>query len=200
MEILPWVLTAGWASGINAYLVVLMLGLVERFQPLIQIPDVLARTDVLVAAGLLFLLEAFADKIPYLDSVWDTVHTVVRPAVAAALAAMIAGDSSTMVQALMATTGGVTALGSHSVKAGLRAAVNTSPEPVSNVAVSVGEDVTVAGVMSLALIAPWVAAGLALLLLAVGLLLVIALFRRIRAWRRARRHGSFPRFSGAPGE
>ena len=200
MEILPWVLTAGWASGINAYLVVLMLGLVERFQPLIQIPDVLARTDVLVAAGLLFLLEAFADKIPYLDSVWDTVHTVVRPAVAAALAAMIAGDSSTMVQALMATTGGVTALGSHSVKAGLRAAVNTSPEPVSNVAVSVGEDVTVAGVMSLALIAPWVAAGLALLLLAVGLLLVIALFRRIRAWRRARRLCSFPRFSGAAGE
>lgn len=187
MEILPWVLTAGWASGVNAYLVVLILGLVERFQPLAQVPDVLARTDVLVIAGVLFLLETFADKIPYVDSVWDSVHTVIRPAVAAAIGALIAGDSPGMVQALMATTGGLTALGSHTVKAGLRAAVNTSPEPASNIAVSVGEDVTVAGVMSLAFLAPWLAAAAAMLLLLVGVVIVVALLRRIRAWRRARR-------------
>jgi hypothetical protein len=187
VDIIPWVFTTGWASGINAYLVVVLLGGVERFHPLTQIPDVLARTDVLVVAGVLFLLEMFADKIPYVDSVWDSVHTVVRPAVGTALAYLIAGDASSMEQALAATTGGVTALASHAVTAGLRAAANTTPEPASNIVLSVGEDVTAASVVSLAIIAPYVAAGIAALLLFVGLSIVIVLFRRIMRWRRNRR-------------
>lgn len=192
MELLPWVFTTGWASGINAYLVVLVLGLADRFAALDQVPDALARTDVLVAAGVLFCVDVVADKIPYVDSVWDAVHTAVRPTVAAVLGALIAGDATTLEQALAATTGGVTALTSHAVKAGLRAAVNTSPEPASNVTVSVAEDVAVASVVSLAVVAPWVAATVAAVLLLAGVVLVLLLLSRIRAWRRRRRERAAP--------
>ncbi len=187
MELLPWVFTSGWASGINAYLVVLILGGADRVFELAQIPDALQRTDVLVIAGVLFLVDVVADKVPYVDSTWDAVHTVIRPAVGAALGALIAGDASSFEQAVAATAGGATALASHAVKAGLRAAVNTSPEPASNVAVSVGEDAAVASVISLAIVAPWIAAGIAAILLFVGMTVVIVLMRRILAWRRDRR-------------
>lgn len=187
MELLPWVFTSGWASGINAYLVVLILGGVDRFLALEQIPDALARTDVLVVAGVLFVIDLVADKVPYVDSTWDAVHTVIRPAIGAAICALLAGEASDLEQAVAATAGGVTALASHAVKAGLRAAVNTSPEPASNVAVSAGEDVAVAGVVSLAVIAPWIAAGIAAVLLFVGMTVVIVLMRKILSWRRERR-------------
>lgn len=187
MELLPWVFTTGWASGINAYLVVLILGLVDRFATLSQIPDALARTDVLVAAGVLFLVDAVADKVPYVDSTWDAVHTAIRPTIGAVLGLLLAGDASSLEQALAATAGGVTALASHAVKAGLRAAVNTSPEPASNVAVSVAEDVGVASVISLAVVAPWLAAGIAAVLLVTGVTVVLLLLSRIRAYRRRRR-------------
>ncbi len=187
MELLPWVFTSGWASGINAYLVVLILGGADRFFQLAQIPDALARTDVLVVALVLFLVDAVADKVPYLDSTWDAIHTAIRPAIGAALGALIAGDAGNLEQAVAATAGGVTALASHAVKAGLRAAVNTSPEPASNVVVSTSEDVAVASVVSLAIFAPWVAAGIAAVLLFVGMTVVIVLMRHILAWRRSRR-------------
>jgi hypothetical protein len=187
VELLPWVFTTGWASGINGYLVVLMLGLVERFAHLDHIPDSLARTDVLVAAAVLFAVDALADKVPLVDSFWDAVHTAIRPAIGAALGALIAGDATDVQQALAATAGGVTALASHAVKAGLRAAVNTSPEPASNITVSVAEDVGVASVISLVLVAPWVAAGIAATLLVLGVVIVVLLLSRIRAWRRRRR-------------
>lgn len=193
MELLPWVFTTGWASGINGYLVVLVLGLAERFLTLAQVPDALARTDVLVAAAVLFLVDAVADKVPYLDSTWDAVHTAIRPTIGAVLGALLAGDVSSLEQGLAATAGGVTALASHAVKAGLRAAVNTSPEPASNVAVSIAEDVGVASVVSLAVIAPWLAAGVAAVLLVTGIVLVILLLSRIRGWRRRRReHRAVP--------
>ena len=195
MELLPWVFTSGWASGINAYLVVLILGGADRVFELTQIPDALQRTDVLVVAGVLFLVDVVADKVPYVDSTWDAVHTVIRPAVGAALGALIAGDASSFEQAVAATAGGATALASHAVKAGLRAAVNTSPEPASNVAVSVGEDAAVASVISLAIVAPWVAAGIAAILLFVGMTVVIVLMRRILAWRRDRRERTSSRES-----
>lgn len=187
MELLPWVFTTGWASGINAYLVVLILGLVDRFAALAQIPDVLARTDVVAAAAVVFVVDTVADKIPYVDSVWDAVHTAIRPTVGAVLGALLAGDASTLEQGLAATAGGVTALASHAVKAGLRAAVNTSPEPASNITVSVAEDLGVASVVSLAVVAPWLAAGIAAVLLVTGVVLVLLLLSRIRAWRRRRR-------------
>ncbi len=182
-----WVLTSGWASGVNGYLVVLLLGLAERLVGLEQIPDVLARTDVLLVAGALFAVDAVADKIPYVDSTWDVVHTAVRPTIGAGLGALLAGDAGSLEQVLAATAGGLTALASHAVKAGLRAAVNTSPEPASNVAVSTAEDVAVAGVVSLAILAPWVAAGVAAVLLVAGALLVALVWSRVRTLRRRRR-------------
>ncbi|HZI96788.1 MAG TPA: DUF4126 domain-containing protein [Actinomycetales bacterium] len=187
MEVLPWVFTSGWASGINSYLVVVMLGLLDKVLAIDAVPDVLQRTDVLVVAGALFVVDFVADKIPYLDSTWDAVHTAIRPTVGAVLGALIAGDASSVEQALAATAGGVTALVSHGVKAGLRAAVNTSPEPASNVGVSLAEDVGVAGVISVAVVAPWVAAGIAAVLLVIGVVVVMLLLRRIRRWRRERR-------------
>ena len=77
-ELIPMAFTTGWGSGINAYAVVLVLGLADKVFHLSQIPNALARTDVLVGAGILFVLEMFADKIPYIDSAWDSVHTVVK--------------------------------------------------------------------------------------------------------------------------
>src|SRR5690242_21451425 len=84
-ELIPLAFTTGWGSGINAYAVVLVLGLADRIWGFGQIPDALARTDVLVGAAVLFVIEMLADKIPYVDSVWDSVHTVVRPAVGATI-------------------------------------------------------------------------------------------------------------------
>ena len=183
-ELLPWVFTTGWASGINAYLVVLMLGIAQRFFEVSQVPAVLGRTDVMIAAAVLFLLEMFADKIPYLDSAWDTIHTVIRPMVGATLGYLIGHEFSSLEAAFSAATGGFTALAAHLVKAGTRAAVNTSPEPVSNVLVSTGEDVTVAGVVALAFLNPWLAAAIAAVILIGGAFLVMFVFRKLKRLRR----------------
>jgi hypothetical protein len=189
MEVLPWVFSSGWASGINGYAVVLILGLLGRLGGVDDVPTALQRTDVLVAAAVLFAIDLVADKVPYLDSTWDAVHTAIRPTIGAVLAALLAGDAGGLVQVTAAVTGGASALASHLVKAGLRAAVNTSPEPASNVIVSAAEDVTVASVVSLSVIAPWVAAGIAAVLLTVGIALVLLLLSRIRRFRRERRAG-----------
>jgi hypothetical protein len=183
MEVLAWAFSTGWASGISGYSVVLILGIAGRVFGVEGVPPGLERTDVLVAAAILFVVELVADKIPYVDSIWDAVHTVVRPAIGATLAALIAGESGSLGQIAAATTGGLTALASHAVKAGIRAAVNTSPEPASNIAVSAAEDVTVAGVVSLSLLYPIAAAVIAGVLLVAGATLVVLLLRRIRRFR-----------------
>lgn len=180
IEALPWVITSGWASGINAYAVVLIMGVAERFFSLAEVPDALGRTDVLIVAGILFVLEMFADKIPYVDSAWDTVHTVIRPLVGATLGYLIGNSSADLNTALLAATGGISALLSHLVKAGIRTGVNASPEPVSNVVVSTTEDVAVAGVVTLAFLNPWLAAALALSFLVAGVALVVFLLKRVR--------------------
>jgi len=182
-EVLPWVFTSGWASGINAYAVVLIMGLAERIFHVTGIPDALARTDVLIGAGVLFLIEMVADKIPYLDSTWDSIHTVVRPAVGATLGYLFGHENSDLNAAFMAATGGFAALASHLVKAGTRAAVNTSPEPASNIVVSTAEDVTVAAVMTTAFASPWLAAGIAGLLLVIGAVVVVFLLKRVRRFK-----------------
>lgn len=187
MEALPWVFSSGWASGINSYAVVLIMGLAGRFLGVEDVPAALTRTDVLVAAALLFVVDTVADKIPYLDSGWDVVHTAIRPTVGAVLGVLIAGDATTLEQAVLGVTGGTSALVSHLVKAGLRAVVNTSPEPASNIAVSTAEDLTVAGVVSVSLLNPWLAAAVAGVLLLVGVTLVLLLLGRIRRYRRERR-------------
>jgi hypothetical protein len=182
-ELVPWVFTTGWASGINAYATVLVLGLLGRFGDVAAIPHGLTRTDVLIAAGVLFTLEFVADKIPYVDSLWDAVHTVIRPSIGAVIGGLLAGNDTSLSQVFAATSGGVIALLSHLAKAGLRAAVNTSPEPASNVIVSSGEDITVAGLVALATAHPWLSAGLAALLLTATVILVVKLWRRVLAFR-----------------
>ena len=183
-ELIPMAFSTGWGSGINAYLVVLILGLADRIFGIAEIPDALARTDVLIGAGVLFAIEMVADKIPYVDSVWDSVHTVVRPAVGATIGYLIGHETASLDAAIGAATGGVTALISHGIKAGLRAAVNTSPEPASNVVVSTTEDVAVTGVTALAIAHPWLAATIAFVLLLIGGFIVYKVAGRIRRYKR----------------
>ncbi|MEU1346980.1 DUF4126 domain-containing protein [Streptomyces sp. NPDC005775] len=186
MSVLPLVFTSGWASGINAYAVVLLLGVFGATGVTDEVPASLQRTDVLVVAGVLFLCEVVADKIPYVDSVWDTAHTVIRPIAGAVVAALLAGGSGSLPELAAGAIGGSTALMSHLVKAGTRMAVNTSPEPFSNIAVSIAEDLGVAGVVTFAIFHPWIAAGIAATLLLLGLVILVFLASRIRRFLRRR--------------
>ena len=180
MDLAPLVFSSGWASGVNSYATVLVLGLFARFSDTTAVPDVLGRTDVLLVGGIMFAIEFVADKIPYVDSGWDAVSTFIRPVVGAALGAVLAGDATGINQALLAALGGSTALASHGVKSGLRLAVNTSPEPVTNSVVSVAEDLSVVGVLALAMAHPWLALGVSATLLIVGVILVIWLLGKVR--------------------
>ncbi|QZY27979.1 DUF4126 domain-containing protein [Nocardioides coralli] len=187
MDALPLAFSTGWASGVNAYLVVLFLGLADRTGYLEQVPDVLGSWPVLLAAGVLYALEFVADKIPYLDSTWDAVPTAIRPTAGAVIGVLLAGEASSLEQAVLGVVGGGTALLSHLVKAGSRLAINTSPEPVSNVAASIGEDLAVLGVVWFAIENPRAAAAIAGVLLAVGLIVLYLVARLVRrGWRRWR--------------
>ncbi|MFJ8391872.1 DUF4126 domain-containing protein [Streptomyces sp. NPDC094144] len=186
MSVLPLVFTSGWASGINAYAVVLLLGVFGATGVSDEVPASLQRTDVLVVAGVLFLCELVADKIPYVDSVWDTAHTVVRPVSGAVVAALLAGGDGSLPELAAGAVGGSTALVSHLVKAGTRMAVNTSPEPFSNIAMSTVEDLGVAGLVTFAIFHPWIAAGIAGTLLVLGVVVLAFLASRIRRFLRRR--------------
>ena len=185
MDGLALAFSNGWASGINAYLVVLVLGISDRVNDVEQIPDALGRGDVLTVAAVLFTMEFVADKIPYIDSTWDAVSTAIRPTVGAVIGVLLAGEATTLEQAVLGVVGGGTALASHLVKASSRLAINSSPEPVSNVVASLGEDFAVLGVVWFAIEHPRAAAAIAGVLLAVGLVVVYLLARFIaRGWRR----------------
>lgn len=187
MSVLPLVFTSGWASGINAYAVVLLLGLLGATGAADEVPAALQRPDVLIAAGVLFVAEAVADKVPYVDSVWDAAHTVIRPVAGAVVAALLAGHDGSLPELAAGAVGGSTALVSHLVKAGTRIAVNASPEPASTLVVSLAEDLGVAGIIVFAVFHPVLAAVVAALLLAAGVVLVVFLWSRIRRlWRRRR--------------
>jgi Domain of unknown function (DUF4126) len=188
MELLPLAFTSGWTSGINAYATVLLLGLLGRFAGIEEIPIGLQRTDVLIAAGVLTVIEFVADKIPYVDSIWDGISTLVRPVAGAVIGVLLAGGSGDLVTLALASVGGVTALVSHLVKASLRLAINTSPEPASNIGASLAGDVSVAGVTAFAVLYPVIAAVLVAVLLAVGVWLTFAVMGRVRrGWRALRR-------------
>ncbi|WP_055589262.1 DUF4126 domain-containing protein [Peterkaempfera griseoplana] len=188
MSVIPMIFTSGWASGINAYAVVLLLGLFGRFGGADSVPPALERTDVLVAAGLLFLCEAVADKIPLVDTAWDAVHTVIRPVAGATVGALLAGHAHGSLGAIAAgAMGGGSALVSHLTKASLRMAVNTSPEPFSNIVISLLEDLSVAGIVTLAIFHPVAAASVAGVLMLLGVLLVLFAVSRIRRFLRRRR-------------
>ena len=149
-------LGAGWASGLNAYAAVLVLGAAQRLG-LVALPhdlQVLASPWVLGVAAILFALNFFADKIPYVDSINDALQTFVRIPAGALLAYGAAGGLSPEVAIIAGLLGGTLAAGTHVAKTGSRALINTSPEPFSNVFASLGEDVTVFGGLALAIAHP----------------------------------------------
>ena len=181
MELVSTLVSAGWASGVNAYLTVALMSLLGR-AGVGDVPEELQQDGVLYAALVLYAIEFVADKVPLLDSAWDAVHTVVRPAIASALGVELGGDMGAVgVEEVFAGGGaGALAFASHAVKAGIRLAVNTSPEPASNILVSLFEDGLVAGVTILALEHPVPAAIVALILLVLGIALAVFLAKRIR--------------------
>ena len=191
MESLALTFSSGWASGVNAYLVVLVLGLADRFGDAEQIPDALGRWEVLAAAAFMYAMEFVADKIPYVDSTWDVISTAIRPTVGAVIGVLLAGEADSLDEAVLGVVGGGTALLSHLVKAGSRLAINSSPEPVTNVVASLTEDAAVLAVVWFALEHPRAAAAVAGVLLAVGLVLLYFIARLIRrGWRRWKGGGS----------
>jgi hypothetical protein len=200
VESLPLAFSSGWASGVNAYLVVLVLGVADRVGDYSDIPDVLGRWDVLAIAGFLYAMEFVADKIPYVDSTWDVVSTLIRPTTGAIIGALLAGQvpqDTSLDQIVLAAVGGGTALLSHLTKAGIRLAVNSSPEPVSNIAISVLEDLVVLGLVAFAVQHPRIAAAIAAALLAIGLVLLFLIARLVRrGWRRWKARRATP--AGSP--
>ena len=173
----------GWASGLNVYAVALILGLMGRFADA-PIPDELTTTPILIAAGVLYVIEFVADKIPYLDNIWDAIHTIIRPVAAGCIGFLLAGEAG-LSEVLGAGTSGGMALAAHATKATTRAAVNVSPEPVSNIGLSVFEDGIVAGMVALALANPLLALIVAIVFAIAGVALVVVLWKAIsRVWAR----------------
>ncbi|MGR8933101.1 MAG: DUF4126 domain-containing protein [Gammaproteobacteria bacterium] len=134
-----------WASGINLYATLFTLGFLANSGNIVLPPDlqVVANPLVMGAAGLMYCIEFFADKVPGVDTAWDTLHTFIRVPAGAMLAAGAVGELHPAVEIAAALVGGAMAAGSHATKAGTRVLINTSPEPVTNWAASIGEDVAV---------------------------------------------------------
>jgi hypothetical protein len=190
MSALAFVFSGGWASGLNCYLVVLVLGIADRVHDTAQVPNVLQRWDVLAAAAFFYAMEFVADKIPYVDSTWDAVSTAIRPTAGAVVGVLLAGQAQDLNGAVAAVVGGGSALLSHAVKTGVRLAINSSPEPVTNIGASLTEDVAVLGVVWFAIQHPEAAAAIAAVLLVGGLVLLYLLAKAVRrGWRRWKGHG-----------
>lgn len=193
MEFAATLFSTGWASGVNAYGTVALLGILGRLN-VGEVPSGLESTPVIAIALGLFLVEFFVDKVPGLDSLWDSVHTVIRPLIAVVLGFQFGGEQGIagIQEAFGAGATGLVALASHGVKAGLRLAINTSPEPATNIGASLIEDGFVAVVVLFSINHPELAAAIAAVLLASGVTVIVLLWKRVRlalARRRARREG-----------
>ncbi len=187
MDLAAHVLSAGWASGVNAYLTVGLLALLGR-SGAVEVPEALTSDLVLYGSLAMFAVEFVADKIPFIDSAWDSIHTVVRPAIGGAVGVAFAGDAnvSGLDEVLAGGGSAATALASHAVKAGLRLGINSSPEPFSNTLASLTEDGLVAAITVFSLRNPELAAAAAAVLLVTGAAVVVLIWTRIRgAMRRA---------------
>lgn len=171
----------GWASGLRLYTTLFVVGLAGRLGWVVLPPGLhlLEHPLVLGAAGVMLMVEFFADKIPLLDSVWDTLHTFIRIPAGAALAALVFGGQGVEWQTAMALLGGTLAAGTHLTKAGTRAMINASPEPFTNIATSVGEDVVVLTGLWLMFAHPWLMLALLLLLVVAAAWLLPKLWRGI---------------------
>jgi hypothetical protein len=173
-----------FAAGVNLYATVAMLGLASRFG-WVALPEQfdLFNNDVVIAAAVvMYLVEFFADKIPYVDTVWDIIHTAIRPVGGALIAVATLGDASPGTQGLMALLGGTVAASSHLTKTSTRAMANASPEPFSNWLLSLGEDVFVVGLGYLAMQYPTAALIVAGILLIVIAAFFVVIIRTVRRW------------------
>ncbi len=185
---MEWLTTLGrtmgfsLAAGVNLYATVAILGLASRFH-WVQLPEQFAVFDnpwIIGIAGVLYAIEFVADKVPWVDSLWDSVHTLIRPVGAAVIAVASLGEASPAVQGLIALLGGVVAAGSHATKAGTRVAANASPEPFSNWFLSFAEDAFVVGLSFITLKYPLLALGVS----AAIVLLMVLMARSIWRWLR----------------
>jgi hypothetical protein len=177
-----------FAAGVNLYATVAILGLAARFG-WVQLPEQYQafNSDWLIGAAIvMYLIEFFADKVPYVDTLWDVVHTAIRPVGGALIAVTTLGDASPGTQALIALLGGTVAASSHLTKTSTRAAANASPEPFSNWFLSLGEDVFVVGLGYLAMAHPLIALIVACVLLALIAVFATLILRTVRRWFRRR--------------
>lgn len=181
---------AAWASGINLYAAMAMLGYMGATGNIDLPPDleILENPLVIGVAGLMYVVEFFADKIPGVDSTWDTIHTFIRIPAGAAMAAGALGDVNPALELAAALAGGTLAAATHATKAGGRLLINTSPEPVTNWTASIAEDVAVFTGLWAALMHPWIFVGLLVLFILLMIWLLPRLWRLIRGLlRRIRR-------------
>jgi Domain of unknown function (DUF4126) len=173
-------------AGINLYLTVFVTGLAIHFHwialaPAYQSLEVLGQPAIIIISGILYFLEFFADKIPWVDSAWDAVHTVIRPIGGALLAIQVLGHPNPTFTVIVGLVGGGTALAAHSAKAATRLASNSSPEPFSNIALSFGEDVGVLGGLALIYYNPVIALTIFLIGIAAFLYFAPKILRAMKA-------------------
>lgn len=172
------------AAGVNLYATVAILGLASRYG-WVQLPEQFKVFDnpwIIGAAGVLYVIEFIADKIPWVDSIWDAVHTLIRPVGGAVIAVASLGDASTSMQGAVALLGGIVAAGSHATKAGTRVAANASPEPFSNWILSFTGDLFVIGLSFITMQYPVLALGISVAIL----VLIVLTARSIWKWLRKR--------------
>src|SRR3954454_7355913 len=196
MELVPTTISAGYAAGLNAYGTVFLLGLLGR-AGFGEVPHELTTGPILIAAGGMFAIEFITDKVPFLDSTWDLLHTAIRPAIGSLIGVSFAGLDHVTGPETVAVGGasGSPALVAHSLKAGIRLGINASPEPFSNVIMSLVEDGLMAAVVALALKEPFIALAVVIVLLAIGISAVLFLRKRIKRAlerRRQRRQARGP--------
>jgi len=179
VETIALTMGIGWASGINLYATICMLGLLGTTGHLALPPDLVFLQDplVIVAAGVMYVIEFFADKIPGFDTAWDVVHTFIRIPAGAILAAGAIGDLAPGAELAAALAGGTLAAGAHATKAGTRAIINASPEPMTNWTASILEDVAVIGGLWTALQNP------VLFLVALAAFFALAIWLLPKIWR-----------------
>ena len=179
---LAQVVPLAFASGLNIYATVAVLGICAHYR-LVDVPPQFRAFDhpaIIAAALALYAVEFVADKIPWFDSVWDVVHTVVRPLGGALVAVTAMGDASPAATTLAGLLGGSIAMTTHLTKAGTRAAANTSPEPFTNWILSFGEDALAVGITYGALSHPMIALTVALVLLVVIVACASMIIRSVR--------------------
>lgn len=196
---MEWLATLGrtmgfsLAAGVNLYATVAILGLASRYD-WVQLPDQFKAFDnpwIIGAAAVLYVVEFVADKIPWVDSIWDSVHTLIRPLGGAVIAVASLGDASPTVEGAIALLGGVVAASSHATKASARVAANTTPEPFSNWFLSLAEDAFVVGLSFITLKYPLIA-------LAISVTIVILIVMAARSiWKWLKSAGSARGAEGA---